>query len=143
MRRPVRFALLASLPVLLMALALPAFVPAADLADTMGELRGQLKALNGALAAKDEPASLRAVSEMQRLALVAKDAALPGLDKRPADQRAAQAKAYRKELLGLLRQLADLEDEVLDGRWDEALQRATVTLKSVRDAAHEKFQDKG
>lgn len=138
-----RLALLASLPLLVLALALPAFAPAADLADTMGELRGQLKALNGALAAKDEPASLRAVSEMQRLALVAKDTALPGLDKRPADQRAEVAKAYRKALLGLLRQLADLEDEVLDGQWDAAVQRATVTLKTVRDAAHETFQDKG
>lgn len=140
MTRP---ALLAALPLLALALALPAFAPAADLAETMGELRGQLKALNGALAAQDEAGSLRALSEMQRLALVAKDTPLPGLGKRPADQRAAHARAYRKELLGLLRQLADLEDEVLDGRWDAAAQRATVTLKSVRDAAHEKFQEQG
>ncbi|MBM3986112.1 MAG: hypothetical protein FJ296_10580 [Planctomycetes bacterium] len=138
-----RLSVLALSALLPLALLLPAFAPQAELADVMGQMKGKLKALTVALAAKDEPASLEVLGAMQGLALEAKGFVPPGTEKLPRDGQAAHVKAYRKELLVLLRQLADLEDEVLDGKWDAATQRATVGLKDLRDAAHEKFQTDG
>ena len=141
MKRPaLRLPVLALSALLPLALLLPAFAPEADLADVMGQMKGKLKALTVALAAKDEPASLEVLGAMQGLALEAKGFVPPGTDKLPRDGQAAHVKAYRKQVLALLRQLADLEDEVLDGAWDDATKRATVTLKELRDAAHERFQ---
>jgi hypothetical protein len=135
-----RLSVLALSALLPLALLLPAFAPRAELSDVMGELKGRLKALSVALAAKDEPAALEALGAMQGLALEAKGCVPPGTEKLPRDGQAAHVKAFRKELLMLLRQLADLEDEVLDGTWDAATRRATVGLKELRDAAHERFQ---
>ncbi len=136
-----RLSVLAALAVLSLALVLPAFAPNPELSDVMDEMKARLKALGGALAAKDEPASLEAVSAMQGLALQAKGYIPVGTSKLPKEAQAAHVKAFRKELLGLLRHLADLETEVLDGSWDTATQHATVTLKQVRDAAHDRFQE--
>ncbi len=67
-----RLSVLALSALLPLALLLPAFAPQAELSDVMGQMKGKLKALTVALAAKDEPASLEVLGAMQVLALEAK-----------------------------------------------------------------------
>lgn len=100
----------------------------------MNQLNRGLRTLEGQIgdAAKTEE-SLRIIGEMQRAAISAKLAGLPGdLAKEDA---AARKTAFRANLIKLTRTLLDAEEAVVAGKLDVAKASLAEAAK-IRDAAH-------
>lgn len=87
-------------------------------------------------AKKDD--NLRIIGEMQRATLAAKGQPVPADLLAHAGDDAAKAKlaaTFRSELIGALRAMLDLEQDVVDGRTDAAKSKLEALLK-VRDHGH-------
>lgn len=100
----------------------------------MNQLNRGMETLQGQIgdAAKAE-ASLRILGEMERAAVSAKLAGLPGdLAKKDGD---ARKKAFRENLIKLTRKLLDAEEAVAAGKMDDA-KAALAEAGKIRDAAH-------
>jgi len=121
--------------------AAPGAVPGEKtLEDVMQGLKEKLKQLSAALEAKKREPALDAVGEMQRLVLLAKTHEPKNLGDTPKDGRPAQVVAFRKDLIALLRELADVEVDVLDEHYDAALAKANVQVIQMRDAGHKNYK---
>jgi hypothetical protein len=108
---------------------------------TMESMKTHLKGLAMALQREDgRDAALGEVAELQRLVLAAKLETPPGLDGMPQGERAAHALAFRRELAAVLRELAELEIDLLEGRREAAQTRVRKSLFELRERAHERFQ---
>jgi hypothetical protein len=126
------------------AAAAPGAVPGEKtLEDVMQGLKEELKQLSAALEARKQEPALDAVGEMQRLVLLAKTHEPKNLNDTPKDGRAAHAVAFRKDLIALLRELTDLEVDVLDERYDTALAAVKGPLLEMREAGHKKYKESG
>ena len=117
-----------------------AMVGEKSLKDVMQGLKEKLKQLSAALEAKKQDAALDAVGEMQRLVLLAKTHEPANLDDTPKAGRPAQVVAFRKDLIALLRELADVEVDVLDEHYDAALAKANGQVIQMRDAGHKNYK---
>jgi hypothetical protein len=106
----------------------------------MKGLKDQLKPAAAAVKAEDAAAALPPIAEMQRLVLLAKLEPPANLAEVAAGEQEAHATAFRRELATLLGELAQLEIEVLDGRFDEAMARIQGPLFQLREAGHDKFK---
>src|SRR5262249_28551928 len=111
-----------------------------SLKDVMKGLNANIKTLATACSSKARDPALAAVSEMERLVLVAKPFEPQNLSDTPEADRAQHVTDFRKDLLGLLKQLADLETEVLDGKFDAATARINGPLIDLRDESHDKYK---
>jgi soluble cytochrome b562 len=111
-----------------------------SLKDVMNGLKGNLKTLAASVAAKAKDPSVAAVSEMERLVLVAKTFEPQNMADTPEADRPQHLIDFRKDMLGLLKQLADLETEVLDGKFDDATKRIEGPLMDLRDESHDKYK---
>jgi hypothetical protein len=111
-----------------------------SLKDVMQGLKEKLKQLSAALEAKKQDPALDAVGEMQRLVLLAKTHEPANLDDTPKAGRPAQVVAFRKDLIGLLRELADVEVDILDEHYDAALVKVNGQVLQMRDAGHKKYK---
>ena len=114
--------------------------PEASLLDVMDEMKARLKSLSASCTVKAQEPALAAVMEMQRLILVAKAFEPNTMADKPEAERPAHLTAYRKELLRTLKELADLEADLLDGNFDAATKRVETSLPDLRDEAHEQFK---
>ncbi len=112
----------------------------ADLEGVMDGIKGQLKSLAGAIGTSNTEAALVAVNDMERLVLLAKKYGPNNMNTVAAADRPAHQVAYRKALLGVLKELADVELNVLDGKFDAAMEQLKGPLAEMRDDAHDKFQ---
>ncbi|HEX5011326.1 MAG TPA: hypothetical protein VFY71_13090 [Planctomycetota bacterium] len=118
--------------------------PVETLEDVMQDLKFGLKQLTTALEARKAPDALNAVGDMQRLVVAAKTHEPSNLPKSASkEEKAAQALAFRRDLIGVLRELADIEVDVLDAHLDQALEKVNGPLIQMRDAGHKKYKDKG
>lgn len=110
---------------------------------------GSMKALNRAArqlksqiadaSKKDE--NLKLIDEMERAAATAKAAPLPAdvlKDATTDADKARLAAAFRKDLMGALRTMLDMEQDLIDGKNDDAAKRLTELVKQ-RDAAHKEM----
>jgi molybdopterin converting factor small subunit len=113
------------------------------LEDVMQGLKEKLKQLSAALEGKKQQDALVAVGEMQRLVQLAKTHEPKNLNDTPKAGRPAQVVAFRKDLIGMLRELADVEVEVLDEQYDAALAKVNGQVIQMRDAGHKKYKEGG
>ena len=111
-----------------------------SLQGVMQGLKDKLKELTAALEAKKQDPALDAVGEMQRLVLLAKTHEPANLEDTPKAGRPAEVVAFRKDLIGLLRELADVEVDVLDEHYDAALAKVNGQVIQMRDAGHKKYK---
>lgn len=116
--------------------------PEDSLHDVMEAMKPLLKSLSTACAAKAKEPALAAVTEMQRLMLVAKVFEPTTLADTPEADRPALLLGFRKDLLRALKELADVELDVLDGNFDAATKRVETSLPDLRDEAHELYKKK-
>jgi soluble cytochrome b562 len=79
---------------------------------------------------------------MQALVLEAKPLDPANLASIPAGERDAHRADYRRDMARLLRELADMEILVLDGKNAEVKDRIKSELLELRNAAHDRFQEK-
>jgi len=111
-----------------------------SLKDVMNGLKNNLKTLSASVTAKAKDPSVAAVSEMERLVLLAKTFEPQNMADTPEADRPQHLIDFRKDMLGLLKQLADLETEVLDGKFDAATARINGPLMDLRDESHDKYK---
>ena len=113
------------------------------LEDVMQGLKEKMKQLSAALEARKHDTALDAVGEMQRLVLLAKTHEPKNLSDTPKDGRPAQVVAFRKDLIALLRELTDVEVDILDERYDTALAAVKGPVVELREAGHKKYKESG
>ena len=101
-------------------------------------MKGTAMALQGG--ARDE--ALKHIAEIQRLVLLAKLEAPANLTEVPEEKRAAHRTAFRKDIVVLLKEFADMEVDVLEGRFEEAFGRVIDPLYPYREASHDKYKKK-
>lgn len=110
-----------------------------------GAMKGMnraLKALKGQIAdASKKDENLQLINDMQRGCIAAKGAKfeLPK-DSKPAspDELAAIAKKFRAEMISLARQLLALEEDIIDGKTDQAKLKLDAIVE-LRDKEHKEF----
>jgi len=98
----------------------------------------QLRAQITDASKKDE--NLKLIGDMQRNVVIAKNMPLPP-DVREDVQGDARAKLqadYRSELIGVVRKLLDIEDDLMNGKGEDAA-KVLDELQKERKAAHEKL----
>ena len=110
------------------------------LLEHMKGLKKNLKGVAMSLQKSDSKQVLHHIAEMQRLVLLAKLEAPANLEEKPEDERESHSTEFRKDMIGLLQELAGMEIEVLDGELEKAFGRVTGSLYRLREAAHEKYQ---
>jgi hypothetical protein len=101
----------------------------------MRQLRKQI----GDASKKDE--NLKLIGDMERNAVIAKNMPLPDdyLEKAKTDEDRAKLKAdYRNDLMKLVRDLLDMEQNVIDGKNDVATKQLDEVQK-LRESSHEKL----
>jgi hypothetical protein len=115
--------------------------PDLELFDHMLEIKGLVRDLARS-SAKPETRddALRGVAELQKHVVAAKSMSPPGVDAKPEAERVAFVLSFRKAMTELLREVAELELDIIEDRNDEAVARITTTLIEMRDKAHETFQ---
>jgi len=113
------------------------------LEDVMQGLKEKMKQLSAALEARKHDTALDAVGEMQRLVLLAKTHEPKNLNDLPKDGRPAHVVAFRKDLIAMLRELADVEVDILDEHYDQALAKVNSQVAQMRDAGHKKYKEGG
>ena len=113
------------------------------LEDVMQGLKEKMKQLSAALEARKHDTALDAVGEMQRLVLLAKTHEPKNLNDTPKEGRPAQVVAFRKDLIALLRELTDVEVDILDERYDTALAAVKGPVVDMREAGHKKYKEGG
>jgi len=119
-----------------------AAVGESTLEDVMKGLKAQLKQLSSSLDGKKQDSALAAVGEMERLVLLAKTHEPANLNDTPKDGRPAKVVAFRKDLLAVLRELADVEVDILDEKYDAAAAKVSGPLTDMRDEGHDKYRPK-
>ena len=108
----------------------------------MNGMKSNLKTLSAACTSKSRDPALAAVSEMERLMLVAKSFEPQNQADTPEADRPQHLVDFRKDLLRTLKELADLESELLDGNFDAATKRIESSLMDLRDESHDKYKKK-
>lgn len=83
--------------------------------------------------------TLRALSRLIQLSGASLLGQPKNMEDTPADGQAAHKLAFRREIVLLVRQLADIELLVLDGKHAEAAELFKVKIATARDAGHKKF----
>jgi len=111
-----------------------------DLLTAMEGLKTHMKATAMALQGNSTEEALEHIAEMQRLVLLAKLESPPNLEELAKKERAAHQMAFRKDLIGVLKEFADMEIDVLEGRFEAAFARVVDPLHPTREAAHAKYQ---
>ena len=111
-----------------------------QLLEHMEGLKENLKGVAMSLQGTDTSATLRHVAEMQRLVLLAKLLAPSNLDEQPAADQDKHRVEFRSDLIGLLKELADMELEILAGKPADAFKRVTGSLYKMREEAHAAYQ---
>ena len=85
--------------------------------------------------------NLRLIKDMQRACVEAKGLSLPRKVERNARddaQKAAFAERYRKQLMTSLRVMLDIEQDIVDGKSDDAAKKLE-RIRKLRDDAHEEL----
>jgi len=72
--------------------------------------------------------------------IAAKEMAPPSAEAKPESERPAFVLSFRKAMTELLREVAELELDIIEDRNEQAVERITTTLIQMRDKAHEVFQ---
>ena len=112
------------------------------LLDCMESMKVELKGIAMSLQGKDEVKALEHIAAMQSLVLLAKLELPPNLDQIPEEGRAAHRVGFRKELIAVLKELAVMEEHVLDGDLEAAFKSVIDPLYPLRERAHEAYQRK-
>lgn len=110
------------------------------LLEAMEGLKTHLKGTAMALQRSSRDEALENIAGMQRFVLLAKLEAPADLGEIAEEKREAHRTAFRKDLVLLLKELADMELDVLEGRYKKAFARVVDPLYPLREAAHEKYQ---
>jgi hypothetical protein len=112
--------------------------------DHMEAVRDNTRAL---LRAAAEPATqadaLKAVAELQKHIVEAKNLAPDSAANIAEADRPAYLLDFRRSLAEVLKELADIELAVIGNKNDEAVKRIRENLVRMRDEAHEKFNVDG
>lgn len=110
--------------------------------EVMMGLKRHLKDLGRSVsdAAQNEQ-SLTSIAEMQALALQGKPLAPPNLDTVDRDKRPAHQAAFRADMARMLRELAQMEIDILEGRNADAVATIQGKLFELRDSSHDKYQE--
>jgi len=110
--------------------------------EIMEQMKDNLKRLGRSLAEPSDDLSdaLHYISEMQRLALEAKQQQPNNLDEIPEDQRGEHVKSFRRDILGALQVMVELELAILDGQPEQALELLKGPLLSARKEGHKRYQ---
>jgi len=112
---------------------------AVSLHDEMEALEKSFKALRRSI--RDEAqvaASLEHVGAIQAAVLKTKVLEPPMLANVPAAEQAAFLVSFRKDMLALLRATIDMEEALLDGRFDET-REIYKKIHDTEESGHEKF----
>jgi hypothetical protein len=116
--------------------------PEESLHDVMETMKDRMKSLAAACAAKSKDPALAAVTDMQRLMLVAKAFEPDTVADKPEAERPAFLVDYRKHVVRAIKELAEVELDVLDGNFDSATKRVETNLVDLRDESHDEFKKK-
>jgi hypothetical protein len=106
----------------------------------MEQMKGELRKVSEAIAdpARNED-TLRGLGRMISFAGASQGGLPKSVQELPADKQAAEKLAFRRELVLLARNLADIEMLVLDGKNAEAAAALKTKVVDARDAAHTKY----
>ena len=109
----------------------------------MEQMKDELRSLQKTVAdpAQNE-ATLKSLTHMQHLAIDGKLGAPSNMADVPADKQAAHKVAFRREMLKLVKDLAEVELLVIDGKNAEADKMVKSVIVADRDAGHDKFGGK-
>lgn len=118
----------------------PRQAPPESLLACMEAMKAELKGTAVALRAADPAIALEHVAELERFVLLAKLHDPANLAELPEADREAHRLAFRATLVGVLKELADLELDLLDGRTEDAAARIAGPLFRMRQEAHARFQ---
>ena len=113
---------------------------ATPLRESMEGMKTELKGIATALQAREGSRALEHIAAMQALVLRAKLESPPNLDQVAEAERAAHRVRFRKDLILVLRELATMEEHVLDGDLDRAFASVVDPLHPLRERAHAAFQ---
>jgi soluble cytochrome b562 len=110
-----------------------------ELGKQMEELGKSVKALKKSVKdpAKNEE-SLKLVVQAQQSALASKQLSPAVLEKAPAADRPKLLSGYRKSMAVVVADLCKLEQQLIDGKNDEAAE-TLKNLKTLEDEGHEKY----
>lgn len=110
--------------------------------EIMEKIKDNLKRLGRSLSdpSKDLSAALEYISEMERLALEAKHEQPNNLDEIPEEQHQEHLTSFRRDLIGALKVMLELELAILDGKREEAMEMLKGPLLKARKGAHKKYQ---
>jgi hypothetical protein len=115
---------------------------APELFDHMLEVKAlvrDLSRLAGDATKKSE--ALPLITELEGHIIAAKEMVPPAAEVKPEAERPAFVLSFRKAMTELLREVAELELDIIEDRNDQAVERITTTLIQMRDKAHEVFQE--
>jgi len=109
----------------------------------MDVLQDQLKLLRRNLKKPEEnPASLKAIQEMQRAAVACKAMDFPMAEAAEGEAKAELIKGYKLEMISLIETILLMERAILNDDNDGA-RELYKTIKGFEDSGHEKFTDEG
>lgn len=112
-----------------------------DLFEHMLQVKALVRDLAGLAGdASKKVEALPVITQLQGHIIAAKQLTPPAAETRPEGERAAFNLAFRKSMTELLREVAELELDIIEDRNAEAAERITKKLIEMRDAAHELFQ---
>jgi len=109
----------------------------------MDVIQDQLKLLRRSLKKPEEnPASLKAIQEMQRAAVACKAMDFPMAEAAEGEAKAELIKGYKLEMISLIETILLMERAILNDDNDGA-RELYKTIKGFEDSGHEKFTDEG
>ena len=107
----------------------------------MEDLNGSLKRLEKALAAKDTAAALPLIIKMQSACQEAKvEAPAKSAEISDAAKKAEFLNGYRKTMIGLQKDLLDIEALLIDGKADEAAKIVAEKVKPSKKSGHDAYK---
>ena len=109
----------------------------------MDVIQDQLKLLRRNLKKPEEnPASLKAIQEMQRAAVACKAMDFPMAEAAEGEAKAELIKGYKLEMISMIETILQMERALLADDNDKA-RELYKTIKGFEDSGHEKFTDEG
>ncbi len=115
--------------------------PAPELFDHMLEVKSIVRDLvRSAADPANKEESLQLMTELQEHIVAAKSMIPPAAELKPEAERPAFLLGFRRAMTELLREITELELDIIEDRNEQAVQRITTTIIAMRDKAHEVFQ---
>lgn len=110
-----------------------------DLEDVMHGIDKNFEAVIAAIEKKDGPAALELMTKLEQGVLSARLLTPPKLRTVEEKDKPAFVAGYRKQMMTLLKAMADLEIALIDGKLDDA-QKLTDEIDNIKKSGHDAYK---